>query len=241
MTPTLLVLLLLALGLGLWMARWAAHHRRRVEAREARAFEALFAARNAADGGASVDLDRIFSGVAQAAPAGAQAPPAGAGFGDPPQRPPADRPAGDDRAADPDHADDAPREEPTPVRDLVQALYEARGFRCSPAAGSASPIEAVLTHRSDERRAYAFAPLAQPPSPAQLTSIFERGRAIGQKRLLIAVESPGPGIDAEQPQRGVRLVSRATIEAHLARLAPETAATIRAAAARLAGQRRCRG
>ncbi|MCU0765186.1 MAG: hypothetical protein MUF32_04065, partial [Burkholderiaceae bacterium] len=145
MTPTLLVLLLLALGLGLWMARWAAHHRRRVEAREARAFEALFAAR-------SVDLDRIFGGVTQAAPAGAQALPAGAGFGDPPQRPPADPPAGDDRAADPDHADDAPREEPTPVRDLVEALYEARGFRCSPAAGSASPIEAVLTHRSDERR-----------------------------------------------------------------------------------------
>jgi len=95
----------------------------------------------------------------------------------------------------------------------------------------------VLTHRSDARRAYAFAPLAQPPSQAQLRSIVERGHAIGQKRLLIAVESAGPGIDVEQPEHGVRLMSRAAIEAQLARLDPEITARIRAAALRRAGQR----
>lgn len=237
MTQTLLVLLLVALGLGLWMARWAAHYRRQAQAREARAFEALFVARRAADGGASVDVDSIFGGVTQAAEGDAEALPAGAGPGDLLERPLTDSPAGAHGMAQPAGTGEVPPERPTPVRDLVQALYEARGFRSSPAAESARPVEVVLTHGSEARRAYAFAPLAQPPSQAQLRSIVERGQAIGQKRLLIAVESAGPGIDAEQPEHGVRLMNRAAIEAQLARLDPEIAARIRATASWRAGQR----
>jgi hypothetical protein len=263
-SPILFVLLAAALGLAWWVVRRASRYRREAQEREARVLEALFVSRHTADGGASIDVDRIFGGTPPpAAPAGADAVLRAAGLhadvaallrkasAAPPEGGATSvaAPAGvaDERrdaapaasaAGAPDDADDEAQAPPAPVRDLVQVFYEARGFRAAPADPSARPIEAVLAHKADGQRAYAFAPLGQPPSQAALQSIIERARGIGQKRLLLAVEDAAtPGAEVELPAHGVRLLDRAAIEAQLARLDAAVADRIRAAAWRRAGQR----
>jgi hypothetical protein len=247
MTVAALALLAVALGLAWWVVRRATVLRREAELREARVLDALFAARQAADRGANIDLERIFAGKAgPQAEAGAEAalqaevavllnmPSTGRSAAQTPSASwPGVPPSGQaDRAAPADGAEQATA--PPPVRDLVQVFYEARGFRPAPAGPSAQPIEAVLAHAADGQRAYAFAPLAAPPSAAALRSIVERARSLGQKRVLISIEA-GPA--AEQPAHGVRLLDRAAIETRLARLDTATAERIRARASQRAGQR----
>jgi hypothetical protein len=263
MTLALLALLALALGLAWWVARRASRFRREAESREARVLEALFISRHTADGGATLDVDRIFGGApVPAAPSSADAVLRAVGLRDDVvallKQPPVGRPATErattqmpagqaDRAAlppatpaaeEPAGAADVAAEPPVPVRDLVQVFYEARGFRPAPADPSARPVETVLAHKSDAQRAYAFAPLAQPPSQALLQAIIERARDIGQKRVLLAVESGSSSSpDVELPTHGVRLIDRALIEAQLARLDADVADRIRSTAWRRAGRR----
>lgn len=259
MTLTLLAVLAAALALAWWVAWRAIRFRREAEIREARVLEALFVARHAADGGASIDVDRIFgTAPAPAAPSGADAVLRAMGLRDDVvallKSPPGGQPAvagpmtGQVPAAQADRSASPAGEEPAdaavapvatvPVRDLVQTFYEARGFRAAPAGPSARPVEAVLAHKADAQRAYAFAPLAQPPSQGTLQSIIERARGLGQKRVLIAVEDgvfPDSGV--ELPAHGVRLLDRAAMEAQLARLDADVADRLRAAAWRRAGRR----
>jgi hypothetical protein len=267
MTLAWLALLAVALGLAWWVVRRAVRYRREAERREALVLEALFLARHTADGGASIDVDQIF-GVAppSAAPTSADAvlravelqADAVALL----NRPLAERPAAGlattempagpggghgDRAAvlpearadgEPAGAAEVTPASPAPVRDLVQVFYEARGFRPAPADPAARPVETVLAHPSDARRAYAFAPLEEPPSEAALQSIIECARGIGQKRVLIAVErgmASSPG--GELPAHGVRVLDRRAIDAELARLDAGVADRIRATARRRARQR----
>ena len=263
MTLALLALLALALGLAWWVVRRASRFRREAESREARVLEALFISQHKADGGASLDVDRIFGGApVPAAPSSADAVLRAVGLRDDVvallKQPPGGRPATErattqlpdgqaDRAAlppatpaaeEPAGAADVAAEPPVPVRDLVQVFYEARGFRPAPADPSARPVETVLAHKSDAQRAYAFAPLAQPPSQALLQAIIERARDIGQKRVLLAVEGGRSSAqDVELPAHGVRLIDRALIEAQLARLDADVADRIRSTAWRRAGQR----
>ena len=263
MTLALLALLALALGLAWWVVRRASRFRREAESREARVLEALFISRHTADGGASLDVDRIFGGApVPAAPSSADAVLRAVGLRDDVvallKQPPGGRPATEpattqlpdgqaDRAAlppatpaaeEPAGAADVTVEPPVPVRDLVQVFYEARGFRPAPADPSARPVETVLAHKSDAQRAYAFAPLAQPPSQALLQAIIERARDIGQKRVLLAVEGGRSSAqDVELPAHGVRLIDRALIEAQLARLDTDVADRIRSTAWRRAGRR----
>ena len=266
MTLLLLVLLAGALGLAWWLVRRAIRFRREAESREARALEALFVSRHTADGGASIDVDRIF-GVAPVpdAPTSADAvlraaelqtdivallhkAPAGLPSGEAttaavpalPASGPADRAAAPPAspAGEPADADEVTLAPPVPVRDLAQVFYEARGFRPAPADPSARPIDTVLAHKSDAQRAYAFVPLQRPPSAAALQSIIERARGIGRKRVLIAVEDgTASGPEVELPAHGVRVLDRAAIEAQLARLDAGVADRIRDMARRLAGRR----
>jgi len=263
MTLTWLVLLVVALGLAWWVARRAVRFRREAERREAKVLEALFAARQTAGGGA-IDVEQILGAAPPAAPpasadavlraVGMQAEvvdlvtqplaerPADRGPAVATESPPANRQA-DRQAASPLVADPADTAEeppcpPTPVRDLVQVFYEARGFLPAPADPSARPVEEVLTHKSDARRGYAFTPLTHPPSGAMLQSIIERAHGIGQKRVLIAVEGrASPGLEAELPAHGVRVIDRATIETQLERLDAAVAERIRTTAWRRAGRR----
>ena len=229
-------LLAAALALAGWLVRRAIRFRREAESREARVLEALFISRHADDGGASIDVDRIFGGAPRpAAPTSADEVLRAVGLQaeivDLLRKSPAALPAGEAATTD------APAP-PAPVRDLVQVFYEARGFRAAPADPSALPIESVLAHKSDGRRAYAFVPLQQPPSASALQSIIERARGIGQERVLIAVEGdPASSAEVDVPAHGVRVLDRAAIEAQLARLEADIADRIRASAWRRASRR----
>lgn len=268
MALALLALLAVALCLAWWVARRATRYRREAESREARVLEALFVSRHSADGGASIDVDQVFGvAPATAAPTSADAvlravelqaevaallnkplaersvvemataEMAAGRRNEKVDRAAAARPAAHDATALTDTAE-APLEAPAPVRDLVQVFYEARGFRAGSADPSARPIELVLAHKSDAQRAYAFAPLAEPPSAAALQSIIERARRIDQKRVLIAVEdATASDLGGELPAHGVRVLDRPAIEAQLARLDAGIAEKIRTTAWRRAGQR----
>ena len=252
------LLLLLAVGLAWWVVRRTIAYRREAASREAQVLEALFAARNAGDGGASIDVDRILGGAsAPAVPAGASAV-LQAELAALLNKSPAERPAAATAASAipggpaierADAGSSAPATtggdrvdlrpaSAAPVRDLVQVFFEARGFRPAPLAPTARPIEAVLSHSADEQRAYAFVPLAQPPSEKEVRSIVERAHGLGRRRVLIAVEGPlAPDAANELPAHGVRILDRATIEAQLARLDAAVADRIRARARQLAGRR----
>ena len=237
MTPAFLIALA-AVAVAWWVVRRAIRHRRDAAIREARALEALFISRHTADGGASIDVDKIFgSKAASDAPTTADEVLRAAGLpadAAPLRKEPGTEPPAAAMAA----ADELALLTPPPVRDLVQVFFEARGFRPAPADPSAQPIAMVLAHKSDAQRAYAFAPLAQPPSAAALQSIIERAQDIGQKRVLIAVEGEAAiGTGAETPAHGVRVLDRVAIEAQLGRLDTAIAERIRAKAWQRAGQR----
>jgi len=244
----------------------SARLRREAERREAQVLEALFAARKSGSGGAGIDVDRIFGGTPSSATTSADAVLRAAGLqsevialltrkdelaaapalstevatpvaAEPVERPPVDGTT-DREAVPPPRAGTAEAETPAPVRDLVQILYEGRGFRATPADPSARPIELVLTHRSDARRSYAFVPLAGAPSEGDARSMIASARRIDQLRVLIAAEGavPQPLAEVLLPQ-GVRVFDRTAIEAQLARLDAELAAKIRLLARRRAEQR----
>ena len=222
MTLTWLALLAVALSLAWWAGRRAVRYRREAERREAQVLEALFVARQKADGGAVIDVDQIF-GVAPASAASTSADAVLRAVGlqaevvDLVTRPRVERREAVDEAAETPtesargqegRSAASPASSPeaeaadtvefaagprVPVRDLVQVFYEARGFRPEPADPSARPVELVLAHKSDGQRAYAFAPLERLPSETALRSIIERARSVGQRRVLIAVEGGGAG------------------------------------------------
>lgn len=269
MTLVAASLLVVALALAAWVLRRAIRYRREAQSREARALEALFLSRHTGDGGASIDLDKIFgTSAAAASPMSAEVALRAAGL--PPElvallkKASAEQVALETAAATAATAagavdlvldDEAPAatpaaaavpirpaapqsEPPAPVRDLVQVFYEARGFHPAPADPSARPIELVLAHKSDAQRAYAFVPLAEAPSKAALQSIIDVARAIGQTRLLIAVEGTLPaGFGQQLPAHGVRVFDRAAMNAQLARLDGALSEKIRAAARSRAPQR----
>ncbi len=257
MTLLVVVALLLAAGLGWWVMHRSARLRREAEAREARMLEALFEARRGG-GAEAVNVDGVFGerGAKAAEPAdellraarlqaeiaatlgGAPLAPAAA-----PARGPGEPTATASATAAFPPA--APRDEPAaagaevPVRDLVQVFYEARGFRAEPAEASARPIDVVLTHKSDSRRAYAFAPVSGGLSAELMHEIVRRARAIDQLRVLIAVEEPLlPEVAAAVPAQGVRVFDRAAMRAQLAKIEPAVAEKLVAAARRRAAQRR---
>ena len=176
-------------------------------------------------------------GPAQAVAAGQQSSPAAADGFEP--GPAADASGRQRRGIAPDGDPVRGLGAEVPVRDLVQVFYEARGFRAAPAVPSAQPIELVLTHKSDPRRAYAFAPIAGGLSAELVAQIVRRARATDQLRVLIAVEAPlAAEVAAALPAQGVRVFDRAAMQAQLARLDPALAETLLAAARRRAAQRR---
>lgn len=256
---TTTLLLLLAVGLAWWVVRQTIAYRRDTASRETLVLEALFASRSAADGGASIDVDKIFG----RAPTPDASPPATAALQAEmaamlsklhPESPGAARasatipagPAGEHidaamppsaPAAVPGGASGVLAKSQAPVRDLVQVFFEARGFRPAPVAPTAQPIDVVLLHNSDEKRAYAFVPLAVPPSETAIRTIVQQARDLGHKRVLIAVEGALPDTSGELPTHGVRVLDREAIEAQLARLDAAVAERLRDRARQLASLR----
>jgi hypothetical protein len=118
-----------------------------------------------------------------------------------------------------------------PLRELVLAWYESRGYRGSPASPAVWPIELVLRHREDAARAYAFVVQNDHVSVDRITALIEQAREIGMLRVAVIAEAGYErGAKEIARKRNVRLIDRATMEAELSELQLPTAAKIIAVA-----------
>lgn len=118
-----------------------------------------------------------------------------------------------------------------PLRELVLAWYESRGYRRSPASPAVWPIELVLRHREDATRAYAFVVQNDHVSVDRITALIEQAREIGMMRVAVIAEAGYErGAKEVAKRRHVRLIDRSTMEAELSELQLPTAAKIIAVA-----------
>jgi len=118
-----------------------------------------------------------------------------------------------------------------PVRELVLAWFEARGYRASTAFSDAHPIELVLHHRKDRDRSYAFVVENALVTSARASALHAQARASGLSRLLIAAEA---GAEEDLPKRvqklGIRVFDERGIRAQLGKIDIRIAAKIIAVA-----------
>lgn len=118
-----------------------------------------------------------------------------------------------------------------PLRELVLAWYESRGYRGSPASPAVWPIELVLRHREDAARAYAFVVQNDHVSVDRITALIEQAREIGMMRVAVIAEAGYErGAKEIARRRHVRLIDRSSMEAELSELQLPTAAKIIAVA-----------
>lgn len=118
-----------------------------------------------------------------------------------------------------------------PLRELVLAWYESRGYRGSPASPAVWPIELVLRHRDDAARAYAFVVQNDHISVDRITALIEQAREIGMLRVAVIAEAGyEQGAKEVARKRNVRLIDRSTMDAELSALELPTAAKIIAVA-----------
>jgi hypothetical protein len=118
-----------------------------------------------------------------------------------------------------------------PLRELVLAWYESRGYRQVPASPAVWPIELVLRHRDDPSRAYAFVVQNDNVSVDRITALIEQAREIGMLRVAVIAEAGYErGAKEIAKRKSVRLIDRPTMDAELSELQLETAAKIIAVA-----------
>ncbi|HTN49514.1 MAG TPA: hypothetical protein VMK32_08800 [Burkholderiaceae bacterium] len=118
-----------------------------------------------------------------------------------------------------------------PLRELVLAWYESRGYRQVPASPAVWPIELVLRHRDDPSRAYAFVVQNDHVSVDRITALIEQAREIGMLRVAVIAEAGYErGAKEIAKRKNVRLIDRPTMDAELSELQLETAAKIIAVA-----------
>jgi hypothetical protein len=114
-----------------------------------------------------------------------------------------------------------------PLRELVIAWYESRGYRGSPASPAIWPIELVLRHRDDAARAYAFVVQNDCVTVDRITALIEQAREIGMLRVAIVAEAGYErGAKAIARRQHVRLIDRSTMEAEFLALELPVAAKI---------------
>ena len=118
-----------------------------------------------------------------------------------------------------------------PLRELVLAWYESRGYRQVPASPAVWPIELVLRHRDDPARAYAFVVQTDHVSVDRITALIEQAREIGMLRVAVIAEAGYErGAKEIAKRKNVRMIDRPTMDAELSELQIETAAKIIAVA-----------
>jgi len=114
-----------------------------------------------------------------------------------------------------------------PLRELVLAWYEARGYRGSPASPAVWPIELVLRHREDAARAYAFVVQNDRVSVDRITALIEQAREIGMMRVAVIAEAGyESGAKEIAKKRHVRLIDRSAMDAELSEMQLPTSAMI---------------
>lgn len=116
-----------------------------------------------------------------------------------------------------------------PLRELVLAWFEARGYRSSPASPVVRPIELVLRHKEDPSRAYAFVVGTQRVTAERVQQLAQQARGIGLIRVLVVADA-GLSADASRAKKSVRVLDRNALSAELAKLDISVAAKIIAVA-----------
>lgn len=126
-----------------------------------------------------------------------------------------------------------------PVRELVLAWFEARGYRAAPPLSEARPIELVLHHRKDLDRSYAFVVERETVKHSRAAELLARAQAAGLERVLIAAEAGAEsGLSVRMRRQGVRIFDEAAIRAELGKIDIRIAAKIIAVARGRARSRR---
>jgi len=126
-----------------------------------------------------------------------------------------------------------------PVRELVLAWFEARGYRATLAGAEARPIELVLRHRKTPERVYAFVVERARVGGPRITALLSQARAAGVTRLLVAAEAGfEPGMAQQVRPAGIRLFDDSGIRDELRKIDLRVAAKIIAVAHRRANARR---
>jgi hypothetical protein len=125
-----------------------------------------------------------------------------------------------------------------PVRELVIAWFEARGYRAEDAPESFAPIESILRHREDTRRVYAFVSVSEPLASGKALTLIAKAQSQGIRRMLVAVQAKSaPMLDERLASMGLRQYDEKTIRAEIERLDLRVAAKIIAVAQKRAGVR----
>jgi len=118
-----------------------------------------------------------------------------------------------------------------PVRELVLAWFEARGYRPAALPADSQPMELLLRHNATPERAYAFMMVRDALTAQRVSSLFTLARASGFKRLLIAA---GTAADAELVEKvgaqGVKIFDAERIRGELGKIDIRIAAKIIAVA-----------
>jgi hypothetical protein len=118
-----------------------------------------------------------------------------------------------------------------PVRELVLAWFEARGYRATNTLSDALPIELVLHHRKDQARTYAFVVERELVTAKRASWLLTQARTAGLARLLIAAEvGSDHGLRKKVHRHGIRIFDEATIRAELGKIDIRVAAKIIAVA-----------
>jgi hypothetical protein len=126
-----------------------------------------------------------------------------------------------------------------PVRELVLAWFEARGYRPAALPIDSLPIELLLRHKQTPERAYAFVAEREPLTAQRVSSLFTLARAAGFQRLLVATEGGAePGLKDKIQRQGIRVFDEASIRAELGKIDIRVAAKIIAVARGRAATRR---
>ena len=105
-----------------------------------------------------------------------------------------------------------------PLRNLVLAWYEARGYRPAPAATALRPIDVVLRHREDPARSYAFMYDPGRATGPRASTLLDLARSAGLSKLLIVAEHGGDSALRANRVKGVRMIDWPSIEADLKKL-----------------------
>ncbi len=113
-----------------------------------------------------------------------------------------------------------------PLRNLVLAWYEARGYRPAPASAALRPIDVVLRHRDDPTRCYAFVYDPGRATAPRASSLLDLARSAGLPKLLVVAEHGGDSALRANRVKGVRMIDWPSMEADLKKLDREIAERI---------------
>jgi hypothetical protein len=113
-----------------------------------------------------------------------------------------------------------------PLDSLTIAWFEARGYITRAAPDDAAPIKALLRHRDDEKRNYAFVHDRGRLTAQRAAGLLEKARGAGMTRLLVAAEhGADPAVNSAR-LRDVQVIDWIALDREMKRIDFRVAAKI---------------